>query len=359
MSTPLPPLPQPLQIPADLISLPNSITIPLHAIPLGQATADQPANYKFGLMVQATVDGHASDPQLFEFDTGGQGFWMQPSGQIPTPDLGDCTLQITYTSGIVYRAKPADATLTFPEANAALAAKAIVGLIGDIEGRSFPIFGAFYGDFGAALQGFVPTNAQQGAGGYDPNNPALLTVLSQLPNQYASGFIVDLGGYPGFPTSRPPRLIVGLTDALRAKFPNTLPMTPSAPYFGTGVPLRCWAETLVTGTLSVNGTATAQPIDVVFDTGAPDTMIHTGSLVDDKFVPKQNDLVGLVPSANTNFSLLNFKVGMPPNSAGSASQSALNIAAGYVNTGLNPFYSFPIMFDLQNGLVRFPALSNS
>ncbi|MBX3738312.1 MAG: hypothetical protein KF715_16575 [Candidatus Didemnitutus sp.] len=357
MSTP--PLPPPFQIPANLISAPASIVIPLHAIPLG-GPATAPQNYKLGLLVQATDDqGHASAAQLFEFDTGGQGFWMHPTGSLPKPAIADCTLQISYTSGISYLAQPVTLRLTFPEATATLGTTVTVGVIGKIENAQFPIFGAFYGDFGAALQAFTGDAATPGS---------LLTALAQLPSPYNNGFIVDVGGYP--PGSRSagsgaqPRVIVGLTDALRACFPQAVPMNAAAPYAGQSGPVNTFAETLIQAILTVNGASTP-PIGVVFDTGAPQARVHTGNVVGDQFKPNTGDTVTLVPVPPAGaapvppFAVLDFVVGNPPNGAGSASQGALNIPAGYINTGLNPFYSFPLMFDLQNGLVRFPALSNS
>jgi len=357
MSTP--PLPPPFQIPASLISAPSSVVIPLHAVPLGGLSAG-PQNYKLGLMVQATdSQGRAADAQLFEFDTGGQGFWMNPSGAIPAPALADCTVQISYTSGISYLAQPVTMRLTFPEASAALGTTVTVGLIGRIENAQFPIFGRFYGDFGAALQAFTGDAA---------NSSSLLTALAQLPSPYNNGFIVDVGSYPPNAhvagSESPPRVIVGLTDDLRACFPQAVPMFPAPAYAGQNGPVNTFAETLIQALLTVNG-ATTPPIGVVFDTGAPQARVHTGSVVTEQFKPNPGDTVTLVPVPPTSaapvppFALLDFVVGNPPNGAGSAGQGALNIPDGYINTGLNPFYAYPVMFDLQNGLVRFPALTTN
>lgn len=350
MSTPTPPLPAPLAIPSDLIVAGSSAIIPLHAVPIGGG------GYKLGLVVQAQdAQGNRSDQLLFELDTGGQGFWMAPSGQIATPALADCTLHISYTSGIEYQAQPLSLTLSFPEANAPLAATAVVGLIGKISGKydQFPIFHKLYGDFGASLQAYTQNDQQ----------PQLLTVLAQLPAPYNTGFIVDVGAYP--PTSdqgvqSPPRVIVGLTDALRQKFPNTVPMTAQPPYVsGAGAaPIGTFSETLIQAQLSVGGQTVPEPVAVVFDTGAAHTMIHRGEVVTNTYKPVTGDQIALVPAANPSFALLDFANNTPPNVAGWATHGALNIPAGYINTGLNPFYSYPVMFDLANGLVRFPATVN-
>lgn len=349
MSTPTPPLPTPLPIPADLIVAGSSAIIPLHAVPIGGG------GYKLGLVVRAQdAQGNQSNDLLFELDTGGQGFWMAPSGQIPTPALEDCTLQISYTSGIEYQAQPVSLTLSFPEANTPLAATAVVGLVGKVSGKydQFPIFQKLYGDFGASLQAYT----QQG-------QPQLLTVLAQLPAPYNTGFIVDIGPYP--PTAdqgvqSPPRVIVGLTDALRQQFPNTVPMTAQPPYISgpAAAPIATFAETLIEAQLSVGGQTVPEPVAVVFDTGAAHTMIHKGNVVTPSYKPLVGDQIALVPSANPSFAVLNFTNSSPPSVAGWATKGALNIAAGYINTGLNPFYSSPVMFDLANGLVRFPATVN-
>ena len=56
------------------------------------------------------------------------------------------------------------------------------------------------------------------------------------------------------------------------------------------------------------------------------------------------------------YSILNFIVGDQAglNKAQMSQGDVLNITDGYINTGLNAFFQYPIMFDLANGVVGFP-----
>jgi hypothetical protein len=263
-----------------------------------------------------------------------------------------------------YLAMPAPATITFAETGspnvAPLSVNAVVGLIGVVHGpQNFPIFHNFWGDFGCALQGF--TNA-------DPSSvtPSLLTALAQLPSPYNTGFIVDVGAFPGdpAPVNIPNgQLIVGLTDQLRSLFPNTVKMTPGIPYQN----LATYLENVIEGNLTL-GPKNAAPdatvpteyknIGVVFDTGAPTTEVHLGKEV--KVGPQSGETLQLVPSDSTgNYAVLAFQVGgeWGYNGAGTSKKDVLNLRKGYINTGLNPFFAYPVMFDLQNGVIGFPATS--
>ena len=355
------PTPRRIAIPSELIVSGQSISIPLHVIQVSAA-----GEHKVGILVQATgANGVSAVPQLYEFDTGGQGFWMHPTGSLPVPPLSQCTLSITYTSGITYLAAPTPLTLTFPEASAPLSADVTVGLIGQIQGKTFPIFGHFWGDFGAALQCF------HDAGGAAVAAPALLTALAQLPAPYRTGFIVDVGPYPGggnaavgANAAAKPQVIVGLTDELRALFPNTVPMTPSSPYTSpqTQQTIPAFAEDILDGNLQL-GANVAPGIGVVFDTGAPTTEVHFGTEVKPaEFTPTPGELLQLTPSQPTTadadpFALLSYQVGTQSglDQAQGNPKDVLGLTAGYINTGLNPFFQSPILFDLERAVVGFPS----
>ena len=385
MSTPLP-TPQRFDPSQYVITAGSSLSIPLHILPLtginpapptpnvlpgnDTAAADVGKNndgggsggYKIGIMLAIAASGGSATPKMFEFDTGGQGFWVDPTDTLPVPPASECTITITYTSGMVYQAVPTPATITFAETGspnvAPLSVNAVVGMIGSVAGpQVFPIFKNFWGDFGCALQGFT----NQGAANY---TPSLLTALAQLPAPYNTGFIVDVGPYPGDPAPKeipPGQLIVGLTDQLRALFPNTVKMTPGIPYDS----IATYLENVINGNLTIvsNSDAaspanTANGIGVVFDTGAPTTVVHFGKEV--SFGPQPGDSLQLVPSADANqYALLAFQVGTESgsNAAGASQKNVLNLRAGYINTGLNAFFAYPVMFDLQKGLIGFPATS--
>ncbi len=350
------PLPTPSRftIPQGAILPGQSLSIPLHVLPIPGG-----GGYKVGITVQAKNQlGQSTAPTLFEFDTGGQGFWLSPQGgTLPTPALNDCPLNIQYTSGIQYWAQPQQLTLTFTEAQPPLSANATVGVIGKMldakTSNTFPIFGNFYGDFGATLQAFVQPQQTP-----TPAN-SLLTVLAQLPAPYNTGFIVDVGAYPGTGGRTPsaPQLIVGLTRALRDWFPNTIPMAPGTPYTSPGgQTFPTFKENLISANLHLNS-ATTNGISVVFDTGAPAAVVHEGSPTTSPVIPAQGDQLQLTPNTSSpTYAILEFTVGQTPgvNQASHSTQDVLGITEGYINTGITPFFQSPIMFDLANGVIGFP-----
>jgi len=365
MSTQPPPTPQRIAIPSDLIVPATSVSIPLHLFPV----PGKPGEYKVGIVVAAKDSaGNTQDARMYEFDTGGQGFWMEASPGLPVPSPADCTLSILYASGIEYSAAPQLLTLAFPESSATadashLSTQAVVGVVREIvpyakapdevpEQKKFPIFGQFYGDFGAALQGFSQTPGAP---------PSLLTVLAQLPAPYNNGFIVDVGPYPGgdSSTSAPGQLIVGLTPQLRALFTSQVAMIPATPYLPStgGSPIDTFQEAAITATLAVGTAGNAGGIGVVFDTGAPTTEIHEGKVVTPgPFAPVKGETLSLVPTTPASFSILDYVIGTTPgvDLAQSTGVNVLLIEDGYINTGLNPFFQSQVMFDLANGAIGFP-----
>ncbi len=360
------PLPQRTPIPASAINSATSICVPLYLVPFKDKGGAP--EYKLGINVVASNGIEKTAAQLYEFDTGGQGAWLYPNSGIKPPAVADCKLTITYTSGIIYHAVPTQLTLTFPDAEVVssdlppLSVDVTVGLIGQVDGpHTMPIYGHFWGDFGAALQGFTPSPSQIA--------PSLLTVLAQLPEPYNSGFIVDIDPYPSEPPAgKTPwgRVILGVTDELRTYFPNTVAMNPAAPYVSpqTQQPINTYTEPVINGDLQVTNNSplttggSANDIGIVFDTGAPGTMLHQGTAVN--FSAAVGDTLQLQPSATPIYSLLDFTVGNQPglNAVGSASSDVLGIPAGYINTGIGAFFQYPILFDLTNKVVGFPSASS-
>lgn len=361
----------------------SSISIPLHVVPLvkepaptsgGTAAAaggkkqqggndDGNSGFKVGIMLSISTAGGSAPAGMYEFDTGGQGFWIWPTGTLPQPQETTYPLNITYTSGLQYGAVPVQATITFTEAPS-LSTTAMVAMIGSVQGpQAFPIYEDFWGDFGCALQAFN--------GGVETTTPSLLTVLAQLPAPYNNGFIVDVGPYPVAGVPSVSQLIVGLTPELRALFPNTLKLTPSpTPYPSGNTSIATFLENVIQGNLTIQGpgaTPAATPVNgsaadigVVFDTGAPSVMVHSGSEV--TFGPNPGDQLNLTPNAasyNTpapDYAVLSFEVGTAAsyNAASLSTKNVLKLGAGYINTGLNAFFQYQVMFDLANGLIGFP-----
>ena len=350
------PLPTPTRftIPQGAILSGQSLGIPLHVLPIPGG-----GGYKVGITVQATnQQGQSTAPTLFEFDTGGQGAWLSPQGgNFPMPSPDDCPLTIQYTSGIEYWAQQQQLTLTFTDAQPPLSANAAVGVIGKMvdtkTNNTFPIFGNFFGDFGATLQAFVQAGQNE-----TPAN-SLLTVLAQLPPPYNTGFIVDVGPYPGTAgnTASSPQLIVGLTRALRDLFPNTIPMSPDTPYISPDQKtVPTFKENVISGDLHLNDAMT-DGISVVFDTGAPSAVVHEGSPATSPVIPAPGDALQLTPSTpSPTYAILEFTVGSTPglDQASHSTQDVLGITEGYINTGITPFFQSPIMFDLEHGVIGFP-----
>ena len=96
---------------------------------------------------------------------------------------------------------------------------------------------------------------------------------------------------------------------------------------------------------------------------APHTTIHGGSVLTEKdYTPAKGDLLEL--TADTSGSdpaltpILAYEVGPMPGQAVFTNRSVQATTTGYINTGLNQFFQSPVMFDLENGLIRFPAAAS-
>jgi hypothetical protein len=367
--TTISPVPQQISIPsADIVSG-SSLSIPLYFVPVGEG------QFKLGIVVTLTNPTDASQttgPQMFEFDTGGSGFWADPRGTIPVPPAPAAAdvLKIKYFSGNEYWAAPTSLDVQLqgtavsggePQ-TATVSAEATVALVYQTA-NPFPIFNTFFGDFGCSLAAFTEAGAE---------TPSLLTILAQLPAPYNSGFIVDLGAFPpavvveaeGVPQYQPGQLIVGLTTDLRALFPIEVPLVKQGTYTSpqTKAVIQTYGEQSVTGSLTV-GCNTADGIGFVFDTGAPHTTIHGGKvLTETDYTPAKGDLLEL--TADTSGSdpvstpILAYEVGPMPGQAVFTNRSVQATTTGYINTGLNQFFQSPVMFDLESGLIRFPAAAS-
>lgn len=342
------PMPGPVAASDLPIAAGSSVSIPLHILSRGAQPA---AGYKIGIELMLANAGSETrtPPRMFEFDTGGQGFWAHPTDGTPEPAATAAPLSITYTSGNVFTAAPTPVTITFARAEpTGLSATATVGVITGAD-TSFPFQTYFYGDFGASLQVYS-----------DGTGPGLLTVLSQLPAPYNSGFIVALGAYPPADGATG-QLIVGLTGALRDKFPNRLKMTSAAPYVAgvSAAPIPTFDEVLLAGTLQV-GAQTAGSIGILFDTGAPSTELHSGSCLPGSVTVGSGAFLQLAPTGADGYALLAFPVGDEASYTRAAmgqKTPATHYPAGYVNTGLDAFFHYPVMFDLEQGLIGFPAVA--
>lgn len=363
--------------PAPIPPSPQTATIPLAFINV--AGPSSPPMYKLGIYV--SLGG--GTPKLYEFDTGGMGFFAAqnnfpdswwPASSYTVLDSGQ-PFTATYSSGISYTAQlvstsvslcgSADPSSTVATVDANIAQITNASIQGGAGNEALnwpayqndpnvpPVWGHFYGDFGANLSPYTNTS------------PSVLidTILPQLPGNLSSGFIISTGGY-----SHPnPTLQLGLTSADRASFPIQLPLldaNPAEPYPNSGYPSYGFFQTWGYFSLGLNGASQNAATEVIFDTGAPSMAIRTGTAlsIDGTFLTPSGS--GL--SKGTAFSLssgawtLAFAVEDQPSLTlvGVApSVNALNLE-GYINTGLNAFFAYDVMYDVERGVIGFRPVSS-
>lgn len=338
MSTSSTPIPAAI---SKLINPATTIAIPLYLCPI-----DDGGGYKIGINATLTdPNSHATTgPQMYELDTGGEGFWAYPPKNTITPSSSDPIISINYVSGIGYTAAAMPLNVSFPDADQPLSALITVGLITSYTKTEMPIYQykgqyGFMGDFGASLQP-IDVNTP-------PNQPGILTVLSQLPN-YNDGFMIWLKQYPDTPITKPTAwgyLLVGLPDFPAGTFIPQFSM-PTPP--GSWESFPTYPESLLTGGIQVNGvTQTTGPIDIILDTGTPTTHLYGGLNLNNSAEPQDGDQFQLL-SNSANIPVLDFKAGDIPgkNKVDFATNS--HSENGSCNTGLNVYFGNLIIYDLAS-----------
>lgn len=343
------PAPARLSISPNDLDPATSIAIPLQVQPIASG------GYKVGIEVALSSPGSSAPGStlLYELDTGGKGFFA--SGVTPPPNTYGAVAD-TYASGNQFTGQAAVMNVSFPGASVTQAFPVLIGVITSFTtsqgAAAFPDDdNGFYGDFGASLEASQIDTTQQ-----PPNDVSLLTVLAQLGPTFGNGFIVDVGAYPNG-GSGSGRLIVGLTPALRSLFPYTIAMAGAgsyAPVSNPGAaPVPTYQARAITGTLSVGSLSPISGIGILFDTGAPHTTFHPGTTLTADYAPGNGDTVSLTAGGVT---ILSFEEGdvLGVNRVKMAAESPAN-GAGYVNTGLAPFFANPILFDLAEGKIGFPS----
>jgi hypothetical protein len=322
-----------------------------------QDTADIPlyfvddnGTYKTG--VEISLDG-GENYQLYEFDTGGKGFWVAPDaawGSFSPSGAGP--IYNSYGSDIAYTGNAGQANITFLTVDGnALSADATVAQITAQTGTGGgwnqnaaasgapPLYGNFYGDFGASLA----------------SKEGLSSVLEQLGGAYSNGFVVSLNSLASlgpitdgvlYPIGE---LQIGLTAAQIAATAED----PQIPIQASS--LNSSSGQVAEGTLAVSDgtTTTSYDTGVVLDTGAPQTNIHYGTDFEYGAL-EQFFQAGMVPD-NASFTLtadgpngstqlvqLNEQTS-PPNLTGDG--------ASYVNSGLNAFLGHSVTFDVVDGVI--------
>ncbi|AQT80278.1 hypothetical protein B1R94_14920 [Mycolicibacterium litorale] len=332
-------------------------TIPLHYLP--EFNTSGPAQVKYGIDV--AIGNNPS--QVYEFDTGGVAFFAgyNPAFWSNTP-LTSTPVSEAYSSGIYYNGVVANTPITLGSGSQTVSTGQPVQIAAILDGGNSntgatylftnpsapPVEDRFFGDFGASFA-TLPITGQ---------NSPLANPLFQLPGNLSSGFLVQLG-----PIGIQPQLTVGVTDQLRDQFTYAVPVTPQ-PGGGTypisGYDVLSWFGFAPQYTAS-NGD-TEQQIGVtsslpsLIDSGAPSTGIRLKGQGGDPY----NDNGQLQPGVTFN-AVFPTTQGRPAltwsfTAGDIGSVNLVNYESGNVlapgqnvNTGLNLYNQFDVMFDVAEG----------
>lgn len=358
---------RPLVLSADTT---QSRTIPLHYLPYTAPSGL--VEDKYG--IEVAIGNNPA--RMYEFDTGGTGFW---AGYNPewwqgvVPPANAALMANQYTSGNFFNGLATNAVLTLGSGSqkvstgGAVQITAITAGGNDKTGATFdfstaskpPIEGHFFGDFGASFGIAKPAGGQ-----VDP--PVQVTnPLLQLPGNLSSGFVVQLG-----PLGTSPRVVVGITDDLRAQFPTAIPLTeidglryPNPN--GAAFRRQAYEQFAFSGQYSLlrgGEHASLGTIQTLIDSGAPTMTIH----YPDSTPPGSPFVVdGMVTSGTTFKGLFSDSMGVPLFDWNfvAGSEASVNAIAftpsgsaaspgNSVNTGLNFYNGYDVMFDVATGYLR-------
>ena len=331
---------------------PASVTVPLRVVHV------HGEERKIGIEVRLG----GGPPRLYELDTGGSGFYAASDADtwptfepLPGPPIVE-----HYGSGVEFHAQRVATTVTIPSDQGDVAAdvhvarivEAFGGPLGpradgtwqrDVDSGTGPLYGHFFGNFGGDLR----------------SKNGLASVLPQLPGNLSSGFVVELG----CERSGGPRLVIGLTDEIRARFASRVAMQPGSGDTFPGSGLPTYAQQIVRTDFRLARGDAVQTFraGALLDTGGPTTHIHEGddlridrALVDEPrrmIRPDTEVAISAAPAAGAGEGFaLEFTAGGEPG------RNRVDVApsgGGYVNLGLIPFFRYDVMFDVQNGVVGF------
>ena len=336
-------------LPASSAAPPDSVDVPLHVFRVSRQTT------KIG--IELRLGGGPA--RLYELDTGAAGFYAAYNeAWWPTfTPLPDGSITQMYASGVEYEAKKVSTTVVIPSDQGDIAAELEVAQITDGFGGPLgpqekskwnadvargvpPLYGHFFGNFGSDLR----------------SEKGLFAVLPQLPGNLSSGFIVALG----CDGRGDPKLVIGLTDANRARFTTLVAMQAGADATFPHSGLPTYAQQLIDAQflLSRRGTVQSFTTGAILDTGAPTTTVHEfGDTVIDPAL-----VAGPIVKPATYFSVTADGVGAKGDFAlafltgqiSGVNEVELTPDTGsYVNLGLIPFFRYDVMFDVERGVVGF------
>lgn len=358
--------------PLDIRQSVNTTTIPLHYMP-EYSTSGQ-LQVKYGIDVAVG----ANPSRTFVFDTGGNGFFAGYNPDYFTGvTLTEEQVDIVYTSGNYYDAVVANAVVTIgPEGGPRVSTVRPVQIGAILQGGNQsngevfdftnpfapPVDGRFSGDFGAAF-GVQPS---------DNGETGLSSVLFQLPGNLSTGFLVQLG-----PIGIDPQLTVGISDELRDQFPYAIPV--SALSGGGTYPISGYQvlqqfgfspQYFVAspeGLLYPLGTEQFQQCAVqclpsLIDSGAPSTSARLPGAPTPYPLSTANN--SALQPGSTFIAQFPTTQGRPPlewtfvagtngsvNAVGYDDKSGAATTTQNVNTGLNLYNGYDVMFDTQKQVI--------
>lgn len=335
--------------------------IPLYVLSFGN-------QYKIG--IELSLDDGATY-KMYEFDTGGTGLYAvyNPTWWSSYTAVSNNPSVFYYTSGNTYTAQTVSTTVTFQTSSgSAVGVSSNVGLISSADDpgskgftptswnsdttglvTSAPLQKNFYGDFGVGL-----SSAESG----------IDNILSQFPSGASNGFAVTVGNEPTDGAGGIGSLEVGLTAADIAGYTTIIAMQGAnglETFSNSGE--TSYQELLAEGMLIISSYLSGTlevPTDYVFDTGAPSTEIHSGSVINSSVISSINNSDGLVLSAASVTVDGTITSGWVLENTGDysvGSSNAIGDATGYVNTGLNAFWGVSVMFDLADGVIGFKVIA--
>lgn len=385
--------------------------VPMSIINIGTPTKPK---YKVGINVG--LGGGA--PRLYEFDTGGSGFWAAYNHTLSQSSqwwgsaslISQDSLSIRYTSGNEYTANLVSTTVSLFDPSAQEPSTPLCSTPGPVQisqitqyanvyptkqdsvalwnkalsSGSAPLFGYFWGNFGAALH---PAADSTGSAG-------VYTILNQFQTgTYHNGFIVHLGNFAR-PNKQAPYVQIGLSKKDIDSFPYQMPMNLDCPEKGpfltacplpktfSNTPVSPYAEAQFTADVSIHGKKHHQPqvlsrIGVTIDSGAPiatiwqtaDYAVSKSFLKRPKRVPNiQSTLysgtlkngysvnIDGTTNAGSHFSAMLKKTNSPVFSKVMANyhlKSAPNSGFAYINTGILFYSEWDVMYDVSAGVIGF------
>ncbi len=373
----------------------SPVTVPLHF------TETSSGNYKLGIYVGI---GDGATPALFEFDTGGTGFYAAYSSHSEiSPWWGTYTtvspeepITNAYDSGLTYTGRVAEAAVSlFASAGSSTplittAPTTQLGQMdkidqinpssGDLEQKLWsndgnetpypPIDGAFYGDFGMNL-----------AYNQNPNSSGISNIVAQLnySGEVTAGFRIhlDLATQTAY-------LQIGLTAAdisspTALYFLMNLDGNAPGDAFTPVSDMPFYSQQLFNATIGIQSdeeSLTSVNVGITPDTGASTTLHNTQNSPSplpgeyDNFIDWKNaeqdlgDLqnglefglsgltidgetvsyFGFTTSPTTNFGNVMVQNNRPDN------------PLYYLNTGISLFYGYDLIYDMHNGIIGLEAV---